>query len=157
MIVLFWKKERVLTEVKKVVDSGLRLIAKEEGFSAYPYTDAKGKSVGFGHFILPTDQFSYPMDEETAYNLLRLDAKKASDTVDRLVKVSLTQNQKDVLDSLTYNIGITAFADSTLLKVLNSGDYIGAAKQLSAWRKSNGQIDPVLVARRERDRKLFLA
>jgi lysozyme len=143
-------------EFMKISDSGLRLIANFEGFSAYPYIDAKGQSVGFGHFILPTDKFTFPMTEETAYTLLGQDAAKANDAVSRFVKVPLTQNQHDALVSLVYNIGEGNFYGSTLLRLLNAGDYMGAAAQFPNWRKSQGQIVQALVDRRQQEQNLFL-
>ncbi len=54
------------------------------------------------------------------------------------VAVPLTQNQFDALVSLIYNIGEGNFASSTLLKMLNAGNYRGAADQFLVWDKSKG-------------------
>jgi lysozyme len=144
------------TEIMKLTDSGLQLIAKFEGFSPYPYKDAQGQSVGFGHFILPSDTFTYPMTEAQAYDLLKQDAAKADAAVTRLVKVPLTSNQHDALVSLVYNIGEGNFGRSTLLRMLNAGDYNSAAAQFSVWKKSGGEVITALVNRRAREQDVFL-
>ncbi|KQD16250.1 lysozyme [Acinetobacter baumannii] len=68
----------------------------------------------------------------------------------------LTQNQFDALVSLAYNIGSGAFKGSTLLKLLNKGDYKGAADQFLVWNKAGGKVMKGLVRRREAERALFL-
>jgi lysozyme len=52
-------------------------------------------------------------------------------------------------------------AKSTLLTLLNSGDYIGAANQLPRWNKTKvgGMyvVEGGLSTRRENEKRLFLA
>lgn len=148
------------TKFMELSDSGLQLIADIESFSPFPYPDASGQSVGFGHFILPTDQFTFPLTESFAYHLLQQDAGAANATVNKLVRVPLTQNQHDALVSFVYNVGEPNFATSTLLRLLNSGDYNGAAAQFPVWNKEhvNGQlvVSQSLVDRRAKEQQLFL-
>jgi lysozyme len=68
----------------------------------------------------------------------------------------LTQNQFDSLVSLTYNIGATGFAGSTVVKRIKAGDNIGAAEALTWWNQDNGSVVPGLVSRRAREKALFL-
>ena len=70
--------------------------------------------------------------------------------------MAYSQNQFDALVSLTYNIGENAFKKSTLLKMLNAGNYQGAADQFLVWNKSNGQVLNGLVRRRKTEREMFL-
>lgn len=81
------------------------------------------------------------------------DAEKA---VNDLVKVPLTQNQFDALVSFVFNVGRGNLANSTLLRLLNAGDYAGAAEQFPRWNKSKGRILNGLVARRADEKALFL-
>lgn len=81
---------------------------------------------------------------------------KRAEAVDHLVKVELTSNQRAALISFVYNIGIDAFKNSTLLRLLNQGKYIDAAGQFPVWNKSNGRILSGLVDRRDAEMELFL-
>lgn len=137
-------------------DNGIEVIKRFEGFSAVPYKDAQGFSIGYGHFIKPGENFT-AVSEAQARTLLKQDAAIANAAVKNSVKVPLTQNQHDALVSLTYNIGITAFRNSTLLKKLNAGDYSGAALQFARWDKSQGEVIAALSRRRANEQQLFLA
>ncbi len=77
--------------------------------------------------------------------------------VNMLVTVPLNQNQFDALVSFTYNVGEGHLESSTLLKLLNQGDYMGAADQFLRWNKVDGQIILGLVRRRHKEQALFLA
>jgi len=45
---------------------------------------------------------------------------------------------------------------STLLRMVNAGDFLGAADQFLRWNKAGGKVLPGLVLRREAERQLFL-
>lgn len=141
--------------IMKFSDNGLEVIKRFEGFSPVPYQDAQGWSIGYGHFIKP-DEILTAVSESQAADLLKQDAAIASAAVSNSVSVDLTQNQFDALVSLTYNIGVTAFRNSTLLKKLNAGDYSGAAAQFARWNKSQGEVLAALTSRRANEQALFL-
>ena len=67
----------------------------------------------------------------------------------------LNQNQFDALVSLAYNIGVGAFVNSTLLRLLNTGDTQAASAQFAHWIYSNGQKLDGLAARRAAEAELF--
>jgi len=68
--------------------------------------------------------------KQEAEGFLRLDVKDSEAAVKNLVTVPLTQNQFDSLVSFVFNLGQGAFAKSTLLRKLNSGDYSAVPAQL---------------------------
>jgi lysozyme len=146
---------RLGNAIMQFSDNGIDTIKRFEGFSAVPYKDAQGFSIGYGHFIKPGENLT-AVSEAQARALLKSDAAIASAAVSNSVKVPLTQNQFDALVSLTYNIGITAFRNSTLLKKLNAGDYSGAASQFARWNKSQGEVIAALERRRANERALFM-
>lgn len=82
--------------------------------------------------------------------------KTYEDAVNKNVKVSINQNQFDALVSFTYNVGVGALKQSTALRLLNQGDYTGAADALTMWTKCNGKVLAGLVRRRKEERALFL-
>jgi lysozyme len=79
--------------------------------------------------------------------------------VDKLVKVKLTDNQRFALISFVFNEGEPKFRTSTLLRLLNEGDYASVPTQLRRWIKEtvNGvQRDNAgLLNRREAEIKLW--
>jgi lysozyme len=96
------------------------------------------------------------ISRERAISLFRNILKKFERSVLSAVEVPLTQSQFDALVSFTYNVGKNAFRRSTLLRLLNSGDYEGAADQFLRWNKGGGRVLAGLTRRREAERKLFL-
>jgi lysozyme len=135
--------------------NALDVIKNFEGFSATPYRDAQGWSIGYGHFILPGETFTV-IDETQATDLLKNDVAIASAAVRDNVSVPLSQNQFDALVSFVYNIGVGNFRGSTLLKKLNAGDYSGAANEFARWDRSQGEVLAVLEMRRAQERDLFM-
>lgn len=139
---------------------GIDFLKQREGFSATKYWDYAGYSIGYGHLIKSGENISEPISVAYATQLLANDVAWAEGAVNRNVAVALSQNQFNALVSLAYNIGAKGFASSTLLRLLNKGDYSGAANQFSVWNKvtANGkkQVNNGLVARREKERSLFL-
>lgn len=76
--------------------------------------------------------------------------------IEKLVTVSLTSNQFSSLVSFVYNVGVDAFSKSTLLRLLNKGDYSGASEQFRRWDKAGARILPGLTRRRIAERDLFM-
>lgn len=73
------------------------------------------------------------------------------------IKVPATANQLGAMTSLAYNVGISAFRNSTLVKLFNAGDTKGAAEQFLRWNKANGKVMKGLSNRRADERKVFLS
>jgi lysozyme len=95
------------------------------------------------------------LTEADAEALLVKDLEIFSTGVQHLVLVPVTDNQFGALVSLSYNIGLGNFADSTLRKKLNNKDYAGAADQFIRWNKSDGKVLRGLTIRRKREQDLF--
>lgn len=136
--------------------AGLQQLAEEEGFSATPYPDHKGYSIGHGHLIKPGEDLQY-VTRGQAQELLLEDVGIAERAVRTAVDVELSQSQFDALVLLAYNIGGGAFRGSTLVRKLNAGDVAGAAAEFPRWNRASGQVNSTLVARRARERALFEA
>ncbi len=75
--------------------------------------------------------------------------------VNKAVTAGLLQNEFDALASLCFNIGCKAFSGSTLVKLLNDGDFDGASAQFSRWNKQGGQVLAGLTKRRAAEAELF--
>ena len=145
---------------KSISKTGIDLISSFEGIRLNAYDDGVGVwTIGIGTTVYPNGNKVKKGDVCTidqAKSYFTHDLKRFESSVNNLVKVPLTQNQFDALVSLTYNIGQTAFSNSTLLKKLNSKDYQGAADQFLRWNKGGGKVMKGLVRRREAERALFL-
>ena len=144
----------------KTSSSGTSLIREFEGFVASAYLCPAGVwTIGIGTTVYPSGSKIKKGDTCTldqAHEYLAHDMIEFEKTVSDSVKVPLSQNQFDALVSLTYNIGSTAFKNSTLLKKLNAKDYTGAADQFLVWNKGGGKVLKGLVRRRDAERSLYL-
>lgn len=80
---------------------------------------------------------------------LLVSAEKHAQGVRSCVTAPLYQYEFDAYVSLTYNIGVTNFCSSTLVKVLNAGDYTEACKQILRWNRQKGVVLAGLTRRRE--------
>jgi lysozyme len=137
-----------------ISQNGIDFIKQQEGLSLTAYRDSAGWSIGYGHFGAKQGDKITKAQAET---YLKQDLKTAVDTVNSVVKVALTQSQFNAICSFIYNVGVTAFKTSTLLKVLNTGDITLAAKEFSKWIHDNVGVNTVLVKRRNAEASLFLS
>lgn len=138
---------------------GLAFLSREEGLRTVPYNDSAGHAtIGVGHLIhhgpvTAADLRRYRgFTRADAIRLLKSDVASREKAVERLVRVPLNQNEFTALVSLVFNIGVGAFASSTVLRRLNVGDRRGAADAFLMWRRGG----PGLIFRRRRERVLFL-
>lgn len=143
----------------KISDNGLTLIKAHEGLrlEAYPDPGTGGDpwTVGYGHTkgVKPGDVIS----EAEASDFLRQDVAWVEDCVNENVNGPLTQNQFDALCSFVFNVGCGAFRSSTLCRLINEGNFEGAAGQFSRWNKAAGRVLPGLTRRRKEEAELFRA
>ena len=87
--------------------------------------------------------------------LLLRDLHIAELVVNSNVKVKLTQNQYNAIVSFTFNVGVGAFRNSTLLNLLNAGDYDSVTAQMRRWIFSAGRQIQGLKNRREKEIELW--
>lgn len=138
------------------------LIARFEGKRLKPYLDSGNIwTVGYGSTYnidakRPVNQTDI-IDDATALRWLKTQVGTFQNQVKAAIKVPVNQNKVDSLTSLAYNIGINAFRNSTLLRLLNEGKPdIEVADQFLRWNKVNGLISNGLTIRRKAERDLFL-
>lgn len=150
------KKTQITVKGKPKKVKNIDKIKEHEGLrlQAYLPTPNDVWTIGYGH--TGSAHKGMVITEERAEALLRQDIAWVEDAINKNVVVPLTQNQYDALASLVYNIGAGAFAKSTLLRMLNMGDYAGAAEQFLRWNKQKGKVLNGLTRRRQEERELFL-
>lgn len=139
----------------------LEFLTAHEGEVLTAYHDPVGyPTQGVGRLLSKdawADLSQYPpISHETSQAWLAEDATKAMQAVLRLVKVPLNDNQLAALISFAFNLGAGALEGSTLLRLLNGGDYEAAANQFPRWVYAGGKKLPGLVRRRAEERDLFL-
>ena len=94
---------------------------------------------------------------EHGESLLQTTLAKYEACVNGAVKMPINQNQFDALVSFTYNVGCSAFRNSTLLRLLNQGYELQAAAQFNRWTLGGGKVQAGLVSRRAAERALFVS
>ena len=126
---------------------GLALTESFESCRLVAYQDSGGRwTIGYGHTAGVKEGDT--CTQEQAEQWLSEDIQWASSVVNKNVTVTLTQQEFDALVDFVYNLGSGNFENSTLLELLNSGDYAGAAEQFERWNKVHGTIIAGLVRRR---------
>ena len=148
---------------------GLELLTQWEGCELKVYNDSAGlPTIGVGHLLTKSEltsgkiviggapvKYGAGITQQQAEQLLAQDLDPAEAAVNGGVKVKLSQNQFDALTSFTFNVGTGAFASSTLLRLLNQGQYAQVPEQLMRWTRAGGRVVQGLVNRRQNEIKLW--
>jgi lysozyme len=135
---------------------GLALLKTMEGLSLDAYPDGGGWSIGYGHH----GNDVYPgmsITQQRADDLLAQDLEKFEQGVERLLTQAAHQEEFDAMVNLAYNIGLNAFADSTLLEHVNEGRHAEAMAEFGKWVYGDDADTPLpgLVKRREKEAALY--
>lgn len=155
-----WASAPQMPEYMTISDNGKSYIKQQEGYRNMPYQDAAGYwTVGIGHKIQPSDNIplNQPLDDASIMTLFDGDLSTAESIVKQLVNVPITQGQFDALTDFVFNLGRSRLASSTLLRLLNAGNYAGAAAEFNKWVYAGGKVDAALVARRQGETQMFMA
>jgi lysozyme len=133
--------------------SALVGIASWEGFRSNAYIPIPGDvpTIGFG--TTAGVKMGDTIDPVKALQRKIVDISKFEGALKECVTVPLAQHEYDSYLSLAYNIGPTAFCNSTLVKKLNNQDYAGACKEILRWNRASGRVVQGLVNRREAEYK----
>ena len=135
-------------------------IGWKDGLSSDFIAACKGRpTIGYGETAKERVELGV-VSEETARRWLSERTSALEDAIRKLVKVELTRNQMDALVCFSYNVGIGAFRESTLLKVLNQGHYDEVPAQMRRWvyTRVSGKavVSDGLKNRREKEVRLWL-
>lgn len=145
-----------------VSPKGRRAIKEREGLRLKAYKDGAGVwTIGFGSTegVQPGDVIS---EAEAERRFDDVDLPRHVDGVKLALARSPTQGQFDAMCSLAYNIGVGAFAKSTVCRAFNAGDMMAAANAFGLWckitdPKTKKKVDsPGLIKRRAMEKADFL-
>jgi len=154
---------------KMMSQRGIMLLKTVEGCSRFVYEDQGGyPTIGIGHLLTRTENMTgkiYIDGEPVYYHqgltdqqciaLLKQDLAVPVEAINDAVIVDLNQNQFDALVCFVFNIGCGNFRRSTLLRVLNSGNYDQVPAQMRLWAYVGGNVSKGLQKRREAEIKLW--
>lgn len=132
-------------------------VAQFEGFRDHAYRDPVGVlTLGYGHTkdVRPGDTISQP----EAVRLLKEDLENeyAEGVRRALGDAPTSQSEFEAMVSLAYNIGIGAFARSSIFRRHIEGNHRSAAENFLLYNRAGGQVMRGLVRRREAERALYL-
>lgn len=150
--------------------AGIDLIKRYEDCKLVAYPDPKTGgapwTVGWGA-TGPDINEGTVWTQQQADDRLQADIAEREDLVNDAVTVPLTQGQFDAMVSIVFNVGpgssrkdgIIRLKDgrpSTLLRLLNAGDYAGCADQFLRWVSPGSNVERGLRRRRISERMMFL-
>lgn len=137
----------------------MRFIQRWEGYSPVLYRDAAGLwTIGHGILVTPAEFERYrrraltPAEADSLF-MSRLRQKAAA--VNQRLDVPLLQWRFDSILSFTYNAGEGALGRSTLLRLVNSGEFERVPGQFRLWVYAGGHKLRGLERRREAEAWMF--
>lgn len=129
-----------------------------EGQKSVAYRDIVGVlTVCAGH----TGPDIVPNHVYTADECKRLTEKDVKTAADGVLKISpqLVWHPMQLAAAVffTYNVGTDTYKKSTVAKLFNSGDYVGACNFLVRYNKAKGKVVSGLVRRRAEEQRICLS
>lgn len=138
-----------------VNEAGLELIKSFEGCRYKAYRCPAGIwTCGYGATgpdVTETTEWT----PEQATARLKRDVDRFATGLARMLKGNTTQNEFSAMVCLAYNIGLGAFAKSSILRNHVVGDKKAAAQAFLLYTKAAGRQLPGLVRRREAEKALY--
>ena len=137
--------------------AGHALIEKYEGKRNRAYQDIVGKwTVGYGETGPDIGPDTYWTDDEVESHFIARLASEFEPGVNAAIgDAPTTQGQFDAMVSLAWNIGVGAFAGSTVCKRHVERNYESAADAFIMWTKAGGRVIPALVHRRMDEANMY--
>lgn len=144
----------------KLSAKGLFFIQQWEGYYSKAYRDVVGVwTIGYGTIadkaLGLTVRPGQTCTKQQAIDWMMLEINDKAKQMAKMIKVPLTQDQQDTLLSFVYNVGIGAFKKSTLLRLLNNGNYNSVPEQLLRYCYGDGRVIQGLLNRRQDEARLW--
>jgi lysozyme len=119
------------------------------------YWDGLGKvwTIGWGHTRGVSEGVT--CSQQQADDWLMEDISSSERNVNAHVKIEINQHEFDALVDFDFNLGDGALNGSTLLRLLNAGDFSAAAKEFEKWDHAAGKVVAGLLRRRLAEEKEF--
>ena len=146
--------------MRSISEAGLAFIKKYEGLRLSAYHCPAGiVTIGYGSTRYPDGRLVMISDqlcsEEEATQLLLSTISIYENAVNEKL-LNINQNQFDALVSFSYNVGVQAFSESTLLEKakINVND-LSIYNEFMRWNYAAGIVLAGLTSRRMEEAKLY--
>lgn len=135
--------------------TGEDLIKRFEELRFVAYLDQRGRwTIGWGHTgtdvvegtTCTAEQAETWFQEDTLWAV-----KGCTDSL----TTNISQSQFDALVSFTFNVGVGAEEHSTMIRLINARDFVGAAAEFPKWDHVDGVPNAGLLRRRLAEQALF--
>jgi lysozyme len=139
--------------------AGCEMIYRFEGFKLRSYRDIVGVwTIGpglTGDDIGPDTVWTKEQCDEAFRRRLAAEFEPGVMHAIGSPPTPVTQGQFDAMVSLAYNIGVRAFAGSSVARHHKAGEYDAAADAFSLWDKAGGHEVQALLNRREEEAQVY--
>jgi lysozyme len=138
-----------------ISDKGIELIKAFEGCKLFTYRDSVGvATIGYGHTKVV--KMGQAITQKQADEYLREDLQECEKALNAC-GINFRQEQFDALCSWVFNLGVTNFRNSTMLKYIMAGkEDTDITDQLVKWHNAGGVPLKGLKRRRIAEANLFL-
>lgn len=125
------------------IEIAKKLLRDEEKLALKVYDDCGKPAIGYGHRLLPGENYKI-ITKEKAEELLDRDVNIAYNALKEHDISKLNHNQRAALISLIFNIGQSFYRSSTIRKLLIAGNIKEASDQFPRWCKAYNTEKKVL-------------
>jgi lysozyme len=134
--------------------TGLALTESFEGLRLTAYQDSVGVwTIGYGHTNGVQKGQTITLQQAEAF--LVADIAWAVAFVNHVLTVLVTQGEFDALVDFVFNLGSGTLAHSTLLQLVNTGNFAAAANEFAKFDHAGGKVVAGLLRRRLAEKKMF--
>lgn len=164
LLTLLFSKKVSATKIISQFEGIVRDKKDPKKIIAYKDFPAGIWTIGYGNTFNPYTgekvKEGMVIDEKTALDWLNKDIQQRQLALQKILKRVPTSNQLSAMTSLAYNIGINRFADSSIRKNFDAGDFKKAADSFLLYNKARKDGKLVVIdgldKRRRLERELFL-
>jgi len=152
---LIWRDQLPYLSQDQPSETLLVLVRYFEGFRSSAYQDLVGVwTIGYGRTQGVRKGQKTIREKEDQY--LREVLSEIKYALRAVLRPNTYEHELEAITSLAYNCGIDAIKRSTLVKLHNTSDTLGAAVQFEKWIHAGGAVVQGLVNRRAAERKLYM-
>jgi lysozyme len=144
----------------KATPRAYELIQRWEALRLGAYLDFSGvPTIGWGTTRYPDGRRVRLGDictREQADEWLRIHVEEECEKpLNEALESPVNEQMFDALVSWTYNVGQGSARRSTLIRLLNEGNYLAAVEEFDRWNRDDGVVVPGLSNRRNAEQDLF--